>query len=96
MKMKMEKAQRLGKTKVGINRLRPIVVKFTQISNQEMVRKVLSRLKGRNYRTSPQFPLENLAKRKKIIPVLLEKRKEKKAAFMVGNKLYVDGVLWKE
>jgi hypothetical protein len=28
--------------------------------------------------------------------VMLEKRKEKKAAFMVGDKLYVDGVLWKE
>lgn len=96
MKIKIEKAQRLGKTKIGINRPRPIVVKFTQFSDREMVRKVSSRLKGTNYGISPQFPLEILAKRKKLIPVMLEKRKEKKAAFMVGDKLYVDGVLWKE
>lgn len=96
MKIKIEKAQRLGKTKIGINRPKTIVVKFTQFSDREMVRKVSSRLKGTNYGISPQFPLEILAKRKKLIPVMLEKRKEKKAAFMVGDKLYVDGVLWKE
>jgi hypothetical protein len=57
MKMKMEKAQRLGKTKVGINRPIPIVVKLTQFSEREMVRKASNRLKGTNYGISPQFPL---------------------------------------
>ena len=56
MKMKMEKAQILGKTKVGINRPIPIVVKLTQFSEREMVRKASNRLKGTNYGISPQFP----------------------------------------
>lgn len=85
MKMKMEKAQRLGKTKVGINRPIPIVVKLTQFSEREMVRKASNRLKSTNYGISPQFPL-----------MMSEKRTEKKAAFMLGDKLYVDGVLLKE
>jgi hypothetical protein len=39
MKMKIQKAQRLGKTKVESNRPIPIVVKCTQFSDREMVRK---------------------------------------------------------
>ena len=40
MKIKIEKAQRLGKTKVGTNRPIPIVVKFNQFKDWEMVCKV--------------------------------------------------------
>lgn len=37
-----------------------------------------------------------LAKRKKVTSIVLEKRKEEKAIFMVWDKLYEDGALWKK
>ena len=94
--LKLEKAYRLGKKKVGESRPRPIVVKFSKYSDREMVRKSSKRLKGSDFGISPQYPQEVLAKRKKLIPVMLEKRKEKKTAYLVGDKLFVEGVLYDE
>ncbi|VDI43777.1 Hypothetical predicted protein [Mytilus galloprovincialis] len=94
--LKLEKAYRLGKKKVGESRPRPIVVKFSKYGDREMVRKSSKRLKGSDFGISPQYPQEVLAKRKKLIPVMLEKRKEKKTAYLVGDKLFVEGVLYDE
>ena len=88
-------AYRLGKKKFGDLNPRPIVVKFTSFNDRESVRKLSGRLRDTKFGISPQFPPEILAKRKKMIPVMIQKRKEKKKAFLVGDKLFVDGVLWK-
>ena len=92
--IKIEKAYRLGKRTDDAVRPRPIVVKFSQYSDREKIRKSSGRLKGTNYGISPQYPPEVLANRKKLIPVMIKKRKEKKSAYLVGDKLYVEGVLW--
>jgi hypothetical protein len=41
-------------------------------------------------------PPEVLEKRKKLIPVMLKERQENKKAYIVGDKLFVNGTLWKE
>ena len=71
--LKIEKAYRLGKRIDGAVRPRPIVVKFSQHSDREKVRKSSGRLKGTNYGISPQYPPEVLANSKKLIPVMIKK-----------------------
>ena len=80
------------KVEVNENGPIPITVKLFQFNDQEMVRKK-GRLKGTNYGISPKSHAI-LAKRKKVTSIVLEKRKEGKAIFMVWDKLYEDGVLW--
>ena len=61
-----------------------------------MVRNLSKRLKGTNFGISPHYPPEVLEKRKKLIPVMLKERQENKKAYIVGDKLFVDGTLWQE
>jgi hypothetical protein len=62
----------------------------------EMVRNLSKRLKGTNFGIGPHYPPEVLEKRKKWIPVMLKQRQENKKAYIVGDKLFVNGTLWKE
>ena len=94
--IKIEKACRLGRKKDGATRPRPIVVKFCSYTEREMVRNLSKRLKGTNFGISPHYPPEVLEKRKKLIPVMLKERQENKKAYIVGDKLFVNGTLWKE
>jgi hypothetical protein len=94
--IKIEKAYRLGRKKDGATRPRPIVVKFGSYVEREMVRNLSKRLKGTNFGISPHYPPEVLEKRKKLIPVMLKERQENKKAYIVGDKLFVNGTLWKE
>jgi hypothetical protein len=95
-KIKIEKAYRLGRKKDGATRPRPIVVKFGNYAEREMVRNLSKRLKGTNFGISPHYPPEMLEKRKKLIPVMLKERQENKKAYILGDKLFVNGTLWKE
>ena len=72
------------------------MVKFGSYVEREMVRNLSKRLKGTNFGISPHYPPEVLEKRKKLIPVMLKERQENKKAYIVGDKLFVNGTLWKE
>ena len=91
--IKIENAYRLGK-KINVEKPRPIVVRFSEFSDREMIRNMSKRLKGTNYGISPHFPPEVLEKRKKLLPIMFEKRKAKQKAYLVGDKLFVNGKLW--
>ncbi|VDH98854.1 Hypothetical predicted protein [Mytilus galloprovincialis] len=95
-KITLEKAYRLGKRKDGAAKPRPIVVKFRKFEDREMIRSVSNRLKNTNYGISPQYPKEVLERRKKLVPIMLKERKKNKKAYIAGDKLYVNGELWKE
>ena len=95
-KITLEKAYRLGKRKNGAAKPRPIVVKFRKFEDREMIRSVSNRLKNTNYGISPQYPKEVLERRKKLVPIMLKERKKNKKAYIAGDKLYVNGELWKE
>ena len=94
--IKIEKAYRSGRKKDGATRPRSIVVKFGSYVEREMVRNLSKRLKGTSFGISPHYPPEVLEKRKKLIPVMLKERQENKKTYIVGDKLFVNGTLWKE
>ena len=96
IKLKLEKAYRLGKRNTDSNKPRPIVVKFTDFADRENVRSVSNRLKGSKFGISPHYPQYVLEKTKKLVPIMLKERKKDKKAYIVGDKLYVNGKLWND
>ena len=93
--IKIEKAFRLGKHKVGAKIPRPVVVKFSNLEDRASVKSASSRLKDTKYGISPHYPREIVERRKKLVPIMLQERKKKKNAYIVGDKLYIEGELWK-
>ena len=94
--IKIEKAFRLGKKKMDATKPRPIVVKFGKLEDHEMVRSISNRLKGSTFGISPHYPQEVLERRKNFISIMLKERKNNEKAFIKGDKLYVNGELWKQ
>ncbi|CAG2225332.1 unnamed protein product [Mytilus edulis] len=95
-KIKIEKAYRLGKPNTNASKPRPIVAKFCDMSDREYVRSVSNRLKDTHFGISPHYPKVVLEKRKKLIPIMKQQRKNHKKAYIFGDKLFVNGQLWKE
>lgn len=91
---KMEKAYRLGRRKDGADKPRPIVVRFSSLSDRSKVKNASRRLKDSKFGISPQYPREIVERRRKLVPIMLKERKKKKTAYIVGDKLYVNGELW--
>ena len=61
-----------------------------------MVRSISNRLKGSKFGISPHYPQEVLERRNKLIPIMLKERKNNQKAYIAGDKLYVNGELWKQ
>ncbi|CAG2242286.1 unnamed protein product [Mytilus edulis] len=62
----LEKVFRLGKRKPDAIRPRPIVVKFSQLSDRAKVKNSSGRLKDTKFGISPQYPREIVERRKKF------------------------------
>lgn len=92
---KVEDAYRLGKRKPGANKPRPLVVKFHDGADKAKVKSASSRLKDTNFGISPHYPREIVERRKKLLPIMIDERKKKNNAYIVGDKLFVNGELWK-
>lgn len=86
----MERVHRMGPKKKGS--IRPIVARFAHFKEKEAVRKSAGPLKGSTFGLSEQFPKLVHEQRKMLIPHMVEARKQGKKAFLVADKLYVDGV----
>ena len=82
--IKLEKALRLGKTKMDATKPRSNVVKFGKLEDRKMVRSISNRLKGSKFGISPHYPQEVLEKRKQLIPIMIKERKNKKGAYSRG------------
>ena len=90
--IQIEKAYRLGKRKSEPTKPRPIVVKFTHFKDRAAVKNSSNRLKYTKYGISPHYPRE---RRKKLVPIMLNERKNGKTTYIVGDKLFINGSLWK-
>jgi hypothetical protein len=75
---------------------RPIVVKFVKLEDREMIRSISNRLKGSKFGISPHYSQEVLKRRKNFISIMLKERKNNEKAYIKGDKLYVNGELWKQ
>lgn len=75
---------------------RPVLVKFTsEWRKREMLRKGHT-LKGRKLYVDEDYTKEVMEKRKHLIPTMMKLRKQNKHVILKKEKMYVDGVEWKE
>ncbi|VDI37956.1 Hypothetical predicted protein [Mytilus galloprovincialis] len=90
----LEKVFRLGKRKPDAIRPRTIVVKFSRLSDRAKVKNASGRLKDTKFGISPQYPREIVERRKRLVPIMLKERKQNKTAYIVDDKLCVNGEIW--
>lgn len=91
-RLEIDRAHRLGKFKP--DKTRPIVVKFNKFTQREEVRKNTKKLEKTGYGIGQQFPKEIQERRKVLVPVLKRAKENNKKAFMVRDKLYIEGQLY--
>jgi len=80
--IKIHRAHRIGK--YSQHKTRPIVAKFAYFPDRERVRQSYKKLE-RPYGVSQQYPPEMMETRKRLIPIMLETRKQQKEAYIVGD-----------
>lgn len=68
------------------------MVKFSTYRMREKVREQTRRLAGTHFNIQEQFPKKVQEKRKQLIPIMKEARRNRKMATLVKDKLYIDGV----
>lgn len=85
----LAKAHRFGK--VGLNGVRPIIVKFLYRTELEDVLRSKCRLRGKPYGINEQYPLEIEKKRRELYPIMKQAKKEGKKCKLVKDKLYING-----
>ncbi|KAJ8321696.1 hypothetical protein KUTeg_000167 [Tegillarca granosa] len=91
--VKIERAHRIGKKIQG--KVRPIVVKFSHFPVREELRKSSYKLQGSRYGIGEQYPKEIQQKRKELIPKMKTERDKGNTAYLSGDKLIVNGAVWK-
>lgn len=89
-------AHRIGKRSVG--KIRPIVAKFVKRQDKDNLKKIAQKvnLKDTAYNVSEQWPKVVQDRRKNLIPKMVSFRNQGKRAVLVRDKLFVDGVEFKE
>ncbi|CAG2241201.1 unnamed protein product [Mytilus edulis] len=70
---------------------RPIVCRFKNFKDREIVRSSAKELKGTHYGIQEQFPKEINDKRKMLWPYFKQAREDKKKAYLKRDKLFIDG-----
>ncbi|CAC5406389.1 unnamed protein product [Mytilus coruscus] len=70
---------------------KPIVCRFLNFKQRELVRKAASELKGTKYGINEQFPKEINDRRKALWPHFQEARRQRKKAFFKRDRLFIEG-----
>ncbi|CAG2188707.1 unnamed protein product [Mytilus edulis] len=70
---------------------KPIVCRFVNYKQRELVRKAARELKDTKYGINEQFPKEINERRKALWPHFQEARRQKKKAFFKRDRLFIDG-----
>ena len=93
--IRIDRAHRIGKYQHG--KSRPIVVKFNYYQDKLSVKEKVKEKNGDiSVRVSDQYPKSIQIRRRGLIPVLTKAKEEGKNAYVVYNKLYIDGSLYRE
>lgn len=95
--IEFHRVHRMGR-KFQTGRPRPIVAKFVNFKDREMIRKSapekLKALNNHKYGVNEQFPKEINDRRKALYPHLKSAKRNNKRANLVYDKLYIDGRLF--
>lgn len=84
-----DRVHRIGQRVSG--KSRSIVAKFTVFKDRETVRRLRVKLNDTQFYINEQFPREIVEKRKLLFPKLKAAKRENKKAWIVYDKLYIDG-----
>lgn len=90
------RVHRIGQINTDHKRPRPIIVKFEHYKHKELVKSKGRELRGTQFGLNDQFPREIQERRKKLIPIMKQLRKEGKRATLNIDKLYVNGQLYRD
>ena len=94
--MKVERAHRVGRPRPPFRHIggakvrskpRPIIVKFQNWKDKEMVVKTAQQMKPERLKFYEDFSQRILQRRKELIPELIRKRKQGKKAFLVMDRI---------
>ena len=89
----IERAHRMGGWKQGKHR--PIVVKFLNFKDKEAIRQAApSKLKNTNFGVNEQFPREIAERRKLLLPIMKEERRNNRRAKLVVDRLHTDNATY--
>lgn len=91
--IKLHRAHRIGR--YNASKTRPIVAKFVYYPDRERVLQNAKKL-SKPYGISQQYPQEIMDKRRRLIPIMTKARGENKEAYLRGDKLYINGRLYRE
>lgn len=91
--VKLHRAHRMGK--YNNTKTRPIVAKFAYYPEREEVRSKARKL-VRPLGISQQFPREVMDERKRLIPIMIKARQDKKDAYIAVDKLFINGHQYRE
>ncbi|XP_052818029.1 uncharacterized protein LOC128244052 [Mya arenaria] len=91
--IRLQRAHRIGP--YNPEKTRPIVAKFANFPDREKVRRAAKELKGTIYGISEQFPREVVEQRRKLIPIMLQARKDGKEAYIKVDKLFINHQLYR-
>lgn len=95
-RIKLERAHRIGRHRGVNSKPRPIIARFNYYPDREEVRSASNKLKGTNFGVSEQFPRSIQERRKVLIPIMKDLKQRGKTVKLVRDKLFVDGVVYKE
>jgi ribA/ribD-fused uncharacterized protein len=88
--MKLERCHRLS----ARSDPKPIIVRFNWYQDRIAVWKCRAKLKGSNISMREDFPAEIIECRKTLYPVMKKAKELKKEAFLVADKLTIDGMVY--
>lgn len=93
--VKIDRAHRVGNNIPG--KQRSIVVKFKDTASKMVVKNALQNINLKNtpFSVFDQFPQIVQERRKELIPVMLEARRNNKKAVLVRDKLYINNKLYR-
>ena len=91
--MVIERAHRMGKWREGKHR--PIVVKFLNYKDKEIIRQAAPRkLKNTTFGVNEQFPKEIADRRRLLYPIMKEERRQNRKANLVVDRLFTENVTY--
>uniref|UniRef100_A0ABM0MKW0 Uncharacterized protein LOC102801367 n=1 Tax=Saccoglossus kowalevskii TaxID=10224 RepID=A0ABM0MKW0_SACKO len=76
------------------DRPRGIIARFVRYKDREKVRKSAGNLKDTAYSVREDYSQGVLQKRRELMPLLKQARRDIKRAFLVAEKLYIDGNIY--
>ncbi|XP_053383743.1 uncharacterized protein LOC128549967 [Mercenaria mercenaria] len=89
--IQFDRVHRIGPKRGDLRCRNIIALKFTLYKEKEYVRKQWKSLSGTRHQVYEQFPKKIVEKRRQLVPKMKAARRDGKQAWIVYDKLFIDG-----